>query len=147
MTDLQKMRDWIATYPGYDILGSFTVDFTDKIENSGGIFPGGLVELGRTEDVLGNITVRNQYNYGIYARFLKDGSDDARATVNADWVSDFQSWVQEQSVRHLAPTFGDEPNKETIHAQNGMMIEADSEGTGLYMIQLTAQFTKHYEVI
>lgn len=146
MTDLQRMKEWIATYPGYNILESFSVDFVDKIANSGGIAPGGLVELNRTEDVIGNVTVQNQYNYGIYARFYKNTCDDAGAIVNADWVDDFQKWVQEQSVRNLAPVFGDDPQSERIQAQNGMLIENDAEGTGLYLIQLSAQFTKHYEV-
>lgn len=146
MTDLERLKNWIATYPGYDILGSFQVDYTDRIPSNGGIFPSGLVEISRTEDILGNTTVQNQYNFGLYYVFLKDPGDDAGAQINADWIMDFQMWVQEQSVRRLAPTFGDEPRTEKIQAQNGVLYAADEEGTATYMVQLSVNFTKKYEV-
>lgn len=147
MTDLEKVRKWISTFPGYDILGNFSVDYTDKIPSNGGIFPSGLVEIARSEDILGNVTVQNQYNFGLYYVFPKDPGDDVGATVNADWVMDFQLWVQEQGVRRLAPTFGDDPRSERIQAQNGVLYEADEEGTATYMVQLSVNFMKYYEVI
>lgn len=147
MTPLEQIRAWIATYPGYDILGSFGVDYTDRIPASGGIFPSGLVEVRRTEDILGNITVENQYNFGLYYVFLKDPGDNTGATVNAHWIMDFQMWVQEQSVRGKAPVFGDDPGAEEIRAQNGVLYESDEEGTATYMVQLSVNFTKIYEVI
>ena len=59
---------------------------------------------------------------------------------------DFQEWVQEQSVIGIAPTFGDEPESETITAQNGVLYDADEGGTAMYMVQLSVQFMKKYEV-
>ena len=58
-----------------------------------------------------------------------------------------QQWVQEQSVRKLAPTFGDEPATERILAQNGALYDASEEGTATYIVQLTINFKKFYEVI
>lgn len=147
MTALERIRAWIASYPGYDILGTFQVDYTDRIPTSGGIFPSGLVEIRRTEDILGNTTVENQYNFGLYYVFLKAPGDDAGAQLNASWIMDFQMWVQEQSVRGKAPVFGDDPRSERIQAQNGVLYEADEEGTATYMVQLSVNFTKIYEVI
>ena len=143
MSDLEKIREWIAGYPGYDILGSFQVDYTDKIPSSGGIFPSGLVEISRTRDIMGNTTIHNQYNFGLYYVFLKDPGDDAGATVNADWIMDFQLWIQEQSARGLAPVFGDDATAETIQAQNGVLYAADEEGTATYMVQLSVNFIKN----
>ncbi|KAF5057849.1 hypothetical protein DSECCO2_352590 [anaerobic digester metagenome] len=147
MTALDKMRNWIATFPDYDILSNFYVDYTDKVPSNGGIYPSGMVEVERRRDITGNVTVTNQYNFGIYCVFPKAIGDDEGATINADWVSAFQEWVQEQSVTGAAPAFGDEPRAEKIIAQNGMLYEADEEGTATYMIQLSVQFTKKYEVI
>lgn len=144
MTDLEKIRSWIATYPGYDILTNFDVDFTDQIPSNGGIYPSGLVEISRTRDILGNVTVRNQYNFGLYYVFLKDPGDTEGAMVNADWIMDFQKWIQEQSVLHLAPVFGDDARSERIKAQNGILYDANEEGTATYMVQLSVQFTKFY---
>ena len=146
MTALEKVKNWLATYPEFDILGNFRVDHTDQIPANGGIFPSGLVEVERRKDIMGNVTVTNQYNFGLYYVFEKAPGDDAGATINADWIMGFQEWAQEQSVTGLAPTFGDVPNAERITAQNGVLYESDEEGTATYMVQLTIQFTKKYEV-
>ncbi|MBQ2785863.1 MAG: hypothetical protein IJF02_05120 [Oscillospiraceae bacterium] len=142
MSDIEKMRSWIATFPEHQKLDGFQVDYTDSVPNNGGIFPSGLVEVSRKADIFGNITVENQYNFGLYYVFLKSPGDDEGAAVNADWVMDFQKWVQEQSLRHLAPTFGDDPSTERIQAQNGVLYDADEEGTATYMVQLSVNFIK-----
>lgn len=146
MSDLEKLRNWIATFPGYDILNTFHVDYTDQIPSNGGIFPSGLVEVSRKRDICGNTTVQNQYNFGLYYVFLKDPGDSEGAAVNADWLMDFQLWVQEQSIKGAAPVFGDEPKAERIRAQNGVLYAAENEGTATYMVQLSIEFIKRYEV-
>ena len=40
--------------------------YTDQIPFNGGVFPSGLMEVSRTSDILGNVTVTNQYNFGLY---------------------------------------------------------------------------------
>lgn len=143
MTALDKLRDWIKTFPGYDILADFQVDYTDQMTaNSGGIFPSGLVEVARSTDIMGTVTVTNQYNFSLYYTFLKSPGDDVGAAVNADWVMDFQEWVQEQSITGKAPIFGDLPKEERMIAQNGTLYEFDAEGTALYAVQLSVRFVK-----
>lgn len=144
MTDLERLRDWIKTYPKHSVIANFMVDFVDQIPGGGSIAPSGLVEVSRKTDILGETTVENQYNFGLYYVFQKAPKDDVGATYNAEWVMDFQRWVQEQSIGHLAPTFGDEPMSERIQAQNGVLYAADEEGTAVYMIQLSVRFTKYF---
>lgn len=146
MTTLEKIKAWIATYPGFHILKQFQVDYTDQIPSNGGVFPSGLVEISRKNYISGAVEIVNQYNFGLYYVFAKAPGDDAGSTINADWVIGFQEWVQEQSARHLAPTFGDIPNTERISAQNGVLFDASEEGVATYMVQLSATFTKRYEV-
>ena len=146
MTSLEKISGFIRQYPGADIFRDFHVDYTDQIPSSGGVFPSGLTEISRSRDILGNVTIVNQYNFGLYYVFEKSPGDDIGAMENADWLMDFQEWVQEQSVFGAAPTFGDDPKSETITAQNGVLYDADEEGTAMYMVQLTVQFKKIYEV-
>ena len=57
---------------------------------------------------------------------------------------DFQEWVQAQSVRGLAPAFGDAPRQERIIAQNGVLYDAQAEGTATYMVQLSVRFIKYF---
>ncbi len=142
MTHLEKVKNWVRTFPAHTIISAFQVDYTDKIPNNGGIFPSGLVELSRHKDIMGNTTIRNQLNFGLYYVFEKATDDDIGATYNADWVLDFQEWVQEQSVCGSAPVFGDEPANEIIKAQNGVLYDTDEDGTAMYMVQLSVQFTK-----
>lgn len=145
MTALEKMRQWIATFPDYDFLSNgFYVDYTDQAPENGGISPSGLIEVERKRDILGNVTVTNQYNFALYCVFAKTPGDNDGAIVNADWVMNFQEWAQKQSVTRLAPSFGDEPKSEKITAQNGIMYDADEEGTAMYMIQLSVQFKKNF---
>ena len=146
MTALEKIIAWVATYPNFDVLGQFRVDYTDQIPSNGAIFPSGLMEISRTSDIVGNAKVVNQYNFGVYCVFAKPEDDDIQSKINADWVMDFQEWVQEQSARRLAPVFGDVPQAENIKAQNGMLYSVEGEGTATYMVQLSVQFNKIYEV-
>lgn len=146
MTDLEKIKEWVATYPGFDILGNFQVDYVDQaLPGNAGIAPSGLVEVERRTDIVGNVTVTDQYNFGIYCVFEKADGDSEGAAVNADWVMGFQTWVQAQSAVGLAPVFGDVPNTERVTAQNGVLYET-GEGAGTYMVQLSVLFTKKYEV-
>lgn len=138
------MRSFVESYPDADILGSLSIDFTDSVPNNGGLFPDGLVEISRRRDIVGNVTVVNQYNFALYTVFEKSPDEDEGATYNAEWLLGFQEWVQEQSVTGAAPTFGDQPRRERITAQNGAIYSAEDEGTAMYAIQVSVEFEKHY---
>lgn len=142
MTALEKITNFIKSYPGADILQTFRVDYTDQIPANGGIFPSGLMEVGRKADLFGNVTVTNQYNFGLYYVFEKAPGDSEGAAVNADWLMDFQEWVQARSALGEAPVFGDVPRQEKITAQNGVLYDAEDEGLATYMVQVAVQFAK-----
>ena len=146
MSALAKVRSWLAQFPGNDRLESLQVDYIPAEPGNGSIAPSGLVEISRKTDILGNITVENQYNFGLYYVLAKSTEDDEGSTQNADWLMELQEWVQEQSLLGEAPTFGDEPLAEEIQAQNGSIYGADAEGTAIYMVQLSVNFVKKYEV-
>ena len=146
MSDLEKLRNWIRAYPKHEKIAAFSVDLIDQIPYKSSIAPSGLVEVSRTEDVLGNVKTENQYNFGLYYAFRKDPDDDVEATKNAEWLMDFQKWIQEQSVLRKAPAFGDEPSNERISAQNGSIYDATEDGTAIYMVLLSVNFTKNYSL-
>lgn len=144
---LQKMREFVESYPGADILSQLSIDFTDEVPNAGGLFPSGLVEVRRRAFIDGTREVDNQYNFALYTLFEKVPEDDSTGTANAAWLMDFQEWVQEQSVLGVAPAFGDDPRSERIFAGNGELYSASDEGTALYVIRISVNFTKRYERI
>lgn len=137
-TALGKLKEWLATYTGFP--NDYQVDFTSSVPSNGGIFPSGMIEVSRNKDILGHVTVENQYNFAIYWVFEKSPFDDVGSEFNAEFVMDFQNWVQAQSIKGLAPTFGDIPSRETIKASNGALYAADEEGTGTYMVQLSINY-------
>ena len=146
MSDITRIRTWLMTYPGASNMSDMRVDFTDALPGQFGVFPAGLVETGRRKDIVGDTIVSNQYNFAVYSIFEKAPGDDVGALANAEWVADFQKWVQEQSVTGQAPKFGNiNTNRETITAQNGALYDADGEGLAMYVVQLAAAFQTLYE--
>lgn len=146
MTALEKIRKWLSTFPGNDCLKSLKVDYISSEPENGSIAPTGLTEISRKKDILGNITVENQYNFGLYFVFLRALEDDEGATENADWIMRLQEWIQTESILGKTPIFGDEPQEEQISAQNGSIYGVTEEGTAEYMVQLSVNFIKKYEV-
>lgn len=146
MTDLDKIREWLKTYPGTAPVRELKVDYYSPNPDNGSIDPSGLVEISRTVGITGDVTVENQYNFALYFVLLKSPDDDIGATDNAALLMDFQQWIQEQSLRRLAPAFGDDPETETIKAQNGALYAANEEGVAVYTVQLSINFIKYFEV-
>lgn len=147
MNELEKVRNWLSTYPGTIPVREMRVDYYAPNPDNGSIDPSGLVEISRKKDILGNVTEEIQLNFALYFVLIKSPEDDSIATDNAALLMDLQRWIQEQSIRKLAPTFGDVPEKESIRAQNGALYAASPEGVGIYTVQLSINFTKIYEVI
>ena len=146
MSDLEKLRVWLQAYPGASALADMQVDYTDSVPGMFGVFPSGLMEISRMTDIIGNTTVRNQYNFALRVVFAKAPGDDIGASANAEWLMEFQRWVQVQSATRKAPTFGNtDTESETMSAQNGMLVDADDEGLATYLVQLTATFKTYYE--
>lgn len=144
MTHLETIRQWVMTYPEIDKVKGLGVDYYSEQQQKSSLAPAGLLEISRREDILGNITVENQYNFSIIFAFNKSPDDDVGATENAEFILGFQQWVQDQSIRRLVPTFGDDPRNETVKAQNGELTFADTDGTGYYTVLLSINFTKFY---
>ena len=136
MTDLEKMQQWLQTYPGWQ--GALQVDCTDPVPGNAGLFCEGLEERTRQADIVGNLQFACRYRFVLYRRVSRDGG-----AADARWLLDFQNWVQRQSTLGLAPHFGDVPHLEQMQAQKGML--KDRGQTSLYTVTLTADFTRVYE--
>ena len=134
MTDLEKIQEFLQTYPGWE--DTLQADVTEPAPGNAGLFCEGLEERGRQADVLGNLQVACRYRFTLCRRVSRDS--DA-----AQWLLDFQNWVQRQSALGLGPRFGDIPYLEQLQAQRGIL--KDRGQTGLYAVTLIANFTRIYE--
>ena len=144
---LDRVRQWLLGYPGMADVESLAVDYYPAEPGNGSIASAGLTEVARREDVLGNVTVEQTVSFQVCFVMVKDESDDALATHNAQWLLGLQQWVQAQSLGRLAPTFGDLPRREWVRAEDGELKKASQEGTAVYALRLTFGFMKYYEVI
>ena len=132
---LERVCSWLQTFPLWE--GTLQVDYADAIPGSTGLYPRGITELSRREDVLGNVTVRCSWGFALQRAALP-GEENAR------WLLDLQNWVMEQERLGLTPKFGDDPKTERLRAQEGKLNNSFQTGSGLYTVQLTAEFTKLY---
>ena len=142
MAQIEALRRFLLTYPQWNEGNLLFVDYTDGVPGNAGLFPQGLEELRRREDLLGNLYVDYRLHFALY-RVAERQEDGAK---NARWLLDFQNWLGEQSRLGLAPRFGDVPLREQLRAEKGCLTRERPGRTGLYAVELTADFTKYYEV-
>ena len=134
---LEKMKTWLQTFPLWE--GGIQVDYLEAEPGNTGLYPRGITELSRREDVLGNVKIRCRSTFLLRKRAV--GTEE-----NARWLLEFQNWVMEQNRLGLAPQFGDEPKTERLWAGEGRLESHAQAGSSLYTLQLLAEFTKIYEV-
>ena len=136
MEELEKVAHWLKTYPAWE--GTLDVDVTDVTAGSAGLYPKGLQELSRREDVLGNLQIRYRWSFSLHRTAAKEPAENAR------WLMAFQQWVARQSLQGKTPVFGDDPKQEQIRAADGALISRKNGGTTGYTVLLTVDFTKIY---
>lgn len=134
---LEQMKRWLQTFPQWE--GTLQLDYMDAVPGNAGLYPEGLTEISRREDVLGNVRVR--YRCGFRLRTAAVSGE-----AQAQWLLALQNWVAEQDRLGLTPKFGDEPQTERIRALEGRLDAPAQVGSSVYTLQLTAEFTKFYEV-
>ncbi len=140
--DFERIRQWLMGWPGWQEAEKLHIEYTDSAPGNCGLFSGGLEEVSRKADLLGNVTVRCRYRFELCRVVAREA--DGNAAVR--WVQELQNWVQEQSVRGLAPVFGDVPGDEWIRGEKGHLLKNRQPGNAMYSVALSGEFTKKYEV-
>ena len=140
MTDLEKLKTWLATYPGWEDDKPFFVDDSTPKPGCVGLFPQGLEQVSLRRDITGGQKAACRYRFLLYrAAALEENQEE-----NARWLLDFQNWVEAQSCGGLAPHFGDVPQEERLRGEGGSLQKTGKLGSGLYALTLTAEFTRIY---
>ena len=140
MDDLEKLRQWVQTFPKWEEGNLLYIDYTGAVPGNTGLYPMGMELVSRQEDITGGITAQCRYRFSLYR--VTTGQEDN--TQNAAWLMEFQNWVLQQSLQGLAPTFGDVPARERIRAEKGRLKSGSQTGTGVYSVELTTEFVKKY---
>lgn len=133
MTELEQIKKWLQTFPQWD--GTIRVDVTQNVPGGMGLYPKGLQELSRREDVVGNLTVRYRWSFCLHR--VRAGESQE----NAQWLMELQKWAAQQCRQGLAPRFGDVPGEERLRICEGSLVRRAEGGSG-YEALLTTDFTK-----
>lgn len=134
---LEILMQWLQTFPEWE--DTLQLDYADVVPGNAGLYPRGITELSRREDVLGNVSVHLRCGFQL-RRVAGIGEENAR------WLLNFQNWVARQDALGLCPKFGDEPKTEHIRAFDGKLDGHAQVGSVCYTVQLSVEFTKFYEV-
>ena len=137
MEILEKLKSWLQSFPQWGE-AELLVDDTAAQPISCGLFPIGVEELSRKEDLLGNKSVQCRQTFLL--RRIAQRQEEAAA-----WLMAFQAWVAQQAHAKTAPTFGDVPGDEWIRAEKGRLSAVTQTGTATYEIRIVSQYTKIFE--
>lgn len=129
---LERITGWLQTFPLWE--GELAIDSLKPVPGSVGIFPRGVEELSRREDVLGNVRASNRLELMLYR--VSDGDGKQAAA----WLLALQEWVNGQSAAGLAPQLGDVPGEEKLFARQGRLSAPAQTGTGRYAVKITAEY-------
>lgn len=137
MEILEKLKTWLQTFPQWGEV-ELLVDDTAAQPISCGLFPIGVEELSRREDLLGNKSVQCRQTFLL--RRIAQRQEEAAA-----WLMAFQAWVSQQAHAKTLPAFGDVPGKEWIRAEKGRLTAVTQTGTATYEIRIICEYTKIFE--
>lgn len=122
MEILEKLRQFLLGFPGFD--GELPVDFPQDGPDTSGLFPGGLAEVERHMDLLGNMRVRYQCLFTLYHR-MQPGQDSAQ------WLLEFENWLTE--------------NTGAVRVQKAKAQEVSRLNCGLCTVSLAVDFCKEID--
>lgn len=97
-----------------------------------------------TRDVIGNVSMTKQANLVLYIRrFSKD--DFSRLDI-ANFLPNFEAWVEHENIFGKPPRFGIADYNERIWADNGMFWQVtENADVTDYMIQMHINYQLLYE--
>ncbi len=137
----ETLRTWLCTCPYLQNMDAPEIDFVGVTPGNTGLYPIGLEERGRQEDVLGNVTVQYIQKFLVYLVTCPNPGE----VEPGRQILEFQQWVGQQSARGLAPVFGDVPDGDKILAEKGKLVSVSKTGICKYQVQLTVQYVKKFE--
>lgn len=133
MEQINALRALLLTFPLWGQQPLF-IDSTDASPECCGLFPLGLRELERREDVLGGCRQRLRQTFLLRRHGCR--GEDAAA-----WLLQLQQWLMEQADV-LQPVFGTQLQ---LRAEQGKLTSTAQPGTGVYEVQITVEYTKEKE--
>lgn len=123
-----RIRNWLQTYPQ---MGQVQLDQTPRLGGCG-MYPRGVTELWRRQDVAGNTRVRLRERY--YLETIRQDTLEE----NAQWLQRLSRWVREQNLAGKGPALGDQ---QQVSFAAGKAERAPSPGLSRYSGELIVEYT------
>ena len=133
MEILEKVAAWLESFPLWDG-EKLTIDSIGPAPGSLGLFPMGVEEISRREDVLGNLETVNRLTLKLCR--VSNGN----SALAAHWLLALQDWVNRKNGAGQIPRLGDLPGRAAITAQHGLLASPAQTGTGRYELIITAEY-------
>ena len=151
-TYFEQLLQWLARCPaltGIDL----RVDDLPPAAGTGALFPKGVEQTDRWQNLLGQVTTRQKMQLVLRLNLPFVPGDANLSAQTARRLLELQAWVAEQSAAGLAPRLGQtdprpgiflgnaDPVQETLTAGAARLEQANDEGSAVYTVTLTAHYT------
>ena len=140
-TYFEQLLQWLARCPaltGIDL----RVDDLPPAAGTGALFPKGVEQTDRWQNLLGQVTARQKMQLVLRLNLPFVPGDANLSAQTARRLLELQAWVAEQSAAGFAPQLGNaDPVQETLTAGAARLEQANDEGSAVYTVTLTAHYT------
>ena len=140
MEDLEWIRSWLLTYPGWDE-SSLQVDFSEGKPESTGLFYNGTREISRQIDVQGNALVCRRHSFTL----RRNVPDHTGSGAPAKYLMDLHGWISRENTLGNAPALGCLPERNRIAAGEGGLVKVTAGGVAVYEMKLWVEFYTYEE--
>ena len=126
-TYFEQLLQWLARCPaltGIDL----RVDDLPPAAGTGALFPKGVEQTDRWQNLLGQVTTRQKMQLVLRLNLPFVPGDANLSAQTARRLLELQAWVAEQSA-------------ETLTAGAARLEQANDEGSAVYTVTLTAHYT------
>lgn len=140
-TYFEQLLQWLARCPALTGI-ALRVDDLPPAAGTGALFPKGVEQTDRWQNLLGQVTARQKMQLVLRLNLPFVPGDTELTAQTARRLLELQAWVAEQSAAGLAPQLGNaDPMQETLTAGAARLEQANDEGSAVYTVTLTAHYT------
>lgn len=140
-TYFEQLLQWLARCPALAGI-ALHVDDLPPAAGTGALFPKGVEQTDRWQNLLGQVTARQKMQLVLRLNLPFVPGDAELTAQTARRLLELQAWVAEQSAAGLAPQLGNaDPAQETLTAGAARLEQANDEGSAVYTVTLTAHYT------
>lgn len=141
MEILERLRQWLLTYPGW---GGYrlTVGCTDGTPGSAGLFLTGMEELERQADLQGNSLVRNR----LRLLLRRNGPPPDGQGEDSGWQLELAAWIRQQSIAGTVPQLGCIADGQRMQVKQGKLARVQGQTLAVYETELLLDYWEYWEV-